>query len=562
MGSELLKNGTAVIAAFRHSVALSLLLAGVARAQPPAVIPPMNAAAWREDLRALATELPRRHKNAFARMTPEQWSTAVAKLDARIPQLQRHEIIVELMRLVAMVGDGHTAFAPDGEERAGFHRLPIELYSFSDGLFIVAADSLHRDLVGARVVRIGSATAAAALDSTVSLVSHESPQWPRFRGPSFLVMPEVLAALGLTKDPRHASFTIAQNGRERVVSLEPSHAANAVIGLGGALPSGWSDMRQATPGDDPLWLQRPGVPYWFTILPDRTLYIGYRGVQFFANGETNEMFFRRAFAAGDSARAERVVLDMRTNGGGNNTINRYAVREILRRPAIDRPDRLFVLIGRNVFSAAQNLVNELDYYTGATFVGEPTGNAPNQYGDARAFELPRSHLRVFISSQYWQGHSAFDTRTSFPPGVYVELSSDDYRAKRDPILATALRRASEPTLGARLLADAERGDSSAVRRAIEAYRDNPENRYRSIEPEVNAAGYEMLRGGKGEAAVIVFKANAALFPRSGNVYDSLGEALERTGKRDAAIAAYRQAIALDGNLFSSRDALRRLAPVP
>ena len=169
---------------------------------------------------------------------------------------------------------------------------------------------------------------------------------------------------------------------------------------------------------------------------------------------------------------------------------------------------------------------------------------------------------MFISSQYWQGHSAFDTRTSFPPGVYVELSSDDYRAKRDPILATALRRASEPTLGARLLADAERGDSSAVRRAIEAYRDNPENRYRSIEPEVNAAGYEMLRGGKGEAAVIVFKANAALFPRSGNVYDSLGEALERTGKRDAAIAAYRQAIALDGNLFSSRDALRRLAPVP
>jgi hypothetical protein len=71
MGSELLKNGTAVIAAFRHSVALSLLLAGVARAQAPAVVPPMDAAAWREDLRSLATELPRRHKNAFARIVGE-----------------------------------------------------------------------------------------------------------------------------------------------------------------------------------------------------------------------------------------------------------------------------------------------------------------------------------------------------------------------------------------------------------------------------------------------------------------------------------------------------------
>jgi hypothetical protein len=495
-------------------------------------------------------------------MTPAAWNAAVARLDARIPQLHQHEIIVELIRLVAMVGDGHTALAPDAEARAGFGRLPVELYDFSDGLFIVAADSMNRNLVGARVVRIGSATAAAALGSTAHLVSHESPQWARFRAPSFLVIPEVLAALGITTDPRRAAFVVEQNGRQRTVTLDATREATAVVALGAPLPAGWRDMRQSAPGDDPLWLQRPGVTYWFTVLPDHTLYICYRGVQFFANGETNEMFFRRVFAAGDSAHVERVVLDMRANGGGNNTINRFVVREILRRPALDRPDRLFVLIGRNVFSAAQNLVNELDYYSSGTFVGEPTGNAPNQYGDARPFELPRSHLRVFISSLVWQSHFAADERTSFPPSVFVEMSSSDYAARRDPVFATALRHATEPTLGARLLPDAERGDSSTVRRAIEAYRDNPENRYRSIESEVNAAGYEMLRTGKGEAAVTVFTVNAALFPRSGNVYDSLGEALERTGKRDAAIAAYRQALALNGNLFSSRDALRRLGATP
>jgi hypothetical protein len=461
-----------------------------------------------------------------------------------------------------MVGDGHTALAPDLHPRAGFGRLPVELYDFSDGLFIVAADSMHRDLVGARVVRIGAATATAALDSAAHLVSHESPQWARFRGTSFLVVPELLAALGITSDARRATFVVEQEGRQRTVALEATRDATAIVGLGAQLPAGWHDMRQTAPGDDPLWLQRPGVTYWFTLLPDHTLYICYRGVQFFANGETNEMFFRRVFAAGDSAHVERVVLDMRANGGGNNTINRFAVREILRRPTLDRPDRLFVLIGRNVFSAAQNLVNELSYYTGATFVGEPTGNAPNQYGDARPFDLPRSHLRVFISSLYWQSHFADDERTSFPPGVFVEMSSSDYGAKRDPVFATALRRATEPTLGARLKPDAERGDSNAVRRAIEAYRDTSENRYRNVESDVNSAGYEMLRTGKGEAALVVFRVNVALFPRSGNAYDSLGEALERAGKRDAAIAAYRQALALNGNLFSSRDALRRLGASP
>jgi tetratricopeptide (TPR) repeat protein len=60
----------------------------------------------------------------------------------------------------------------------------------------------------------------------------------------------------------------------------------------------------------------------------------------------------------------------------------------------------------------------------------------------------------------------------------------------------------------------------------------------------------------------VFQVNAALFPASGNVYDSLGEALERSGRREEAIAAYRRALSLNPNLGSSRDALRRLGTSP
>jgi len=60
----------------------------------------------------------------------------------------------------------------------------------------------------------------------------------------------------------------------------------------------------------------------------------------------------------------------------------------------------------------------------------------------------------------------------------------------------------------------------------------------------------------------VFRINVALFPRSGNVYDSLGEALERANRKDQAIAAYRRALSLNPNLGSSRDALRRLGSTP
>ncbi len=519
---------------------------------------------WRGDLRVLATELPTRHPNAFAKMTRAQWDGAVGALDARLPQLKRHEVIVEFMRLVAMVGDGHTALAPEFEPRIGFHRFPIQLYDFHDGLFIISADSAHASLVGAKVITIGPSSAAAAIQTAGRVISRESPNWIRARAASLLAIPEVLAALGMGKDTLSADFVIEKPDRQG----KPVESKVTLTGTGAAagdahMAAGQQiDMRRASAGEDPLWQRLPGLTWWFRITPDKVLYINHRAVSPFADGESNDAFFRRAFAAGDSAKVERVVLDIRNNGGGNNFMNRNVVKEIIRRPDLDKPDKLLVLIGRGVFSAAQNLVNELDYYTNATFVGEPTGNAPNQYGDARPLLLPRSQLTARVSSLLWQSHQAGDNRAWFTPDYYAELSSEDYRTKQDPVLATALRRATGSSLGRRLRDVAELGDTAAVRSAIGSYRNNDENKYRNFEADVNAAGYELLRDGKTVGAVTVFTANTILYPRSGNTFDSLGEALERARKRDDAVAAYRRALELNPGLFSARDALRRLGVDP
>ena len=43
----------------------------------------------------------------------------------------------------------------------------------------------------------------------------------------------------------------------------------------------------------------------------------------------------------------------------------------------------------------------------------------------------------------------------------------------------------------------------------------------------------------------MFKLNVELFPTSANTHDSLGEALLAGGDKSAALAAYRQSLALD-----------------
>ena len=90
----------------------------------------------------------------------------------------------------------------------------------------------------------------------------------------------------------------------------------------------------------------------------------------------------------------------------------------------------------------------------------------------------------------------------------------------------------------------------------------------SAPPEriVNELGYQYLRTGSLEPAVAAFRFNVAQHPESANAWDSLGEGLERLGKRDEALASYRKAVNLGErnhhpNLESFRQHLLRLTAV-
>src|SRR5262245_49539157 len=63
---------------------------------------------WREDLRYFARELPKRHKNAFHFSPFARFERALAEVDAAIPTLDPHQIVVRLMEITAAIGDGHT----------------------------------------------------------------------------------------------------------------------------------------------------------------------------------------------------------------------------------------------------------------------------------------------------------------------------------------------------------------------------------------------------------------------------------------------------------------------
>lgn len=66
----------------------------------------------------------------------------------------------------------------------------------------------------------------------------------------------------------------------------------------------------------------------------------------------------------------------------------------------------------------------------------------------------------------------------------------------------------------------------------------------ATEADVNAVGYQLLGQGKTDEALALFRKNVRDYPKSWNVYDSLGEALAKQGNKKEALTNYQKALSL------------------
>jgi hypothetical protein len=536
----------------------SLLFIALLAATLPAVAAraSVNVAAWRSDLEFLRRELPNRHPAPFLNVSRARWDSAASALDRRLPTLGRDQALVGFMRLIAMLGDAHTQLDPGPSLGVRFY--PLELYSFDDGLFVRRADAAHASLVGARVLGLGRVSADEALERVAAVIPHENEWWLRAWAPFELMIPEVLDGLGLAGDVEHLPLVVERDGRTDTVRIAPAGRIADQHGHG-PMPidmSAWTSMRAAPA---PWWEQHPEQPFWWTFDPPTgTLYACMREVTPSQGTFTNRPQWDRLFALADSVSPARLVIDLRENTGGNGALNRYPVQQLLRRPALDRPDRLFVIVGRRTFSAGQQFANLLEAWTQATFVGEPTGQRPSQYGDHRPLALPATGMTVQISSVFHQAPNEFDQRAFVPPRVYTPLDSKSYRSGIDPALVAVLSPDTVSAVTDVMARSLAAGDSAAAERALIAARDGLANRFRSFEAEVNALGYRLVAQGQSERAIRAFRINTRVYPRSANTFDSLGETLLGAGYRDAAIAAYCRALEVQPGFSPSARALQRL----
>ena len=387
---------------------------------------------WREDLAYLRKEMPARHANLFHEMSRAQFDSALSSIEARLPTLARHQVIVELQKLAALIGDGHSNVGPWRDSVIAFRTLPISLYWFEEGITVRATDSAHANLIGGRIVAINDVPVDSAIARIRPLISRDNEMGLRAFTPFFMVMPEILHATGIVPDMERIPFTIESAGQRRTIVLAPAGRFPMLTGdadRSWLRRAGSVDARDGKP--DPLWLSDPTNLYWYKYLPDtHTLYCQINTIQQ-KSTDSLRAFMSRAIATADSAGAERFVLDLRLNGGGNGDFNKQILLPLIK-SRYDLSGRLYVLTGRRTWSAAQMLVTELQKYTTAIFVGEPTASHGNHYGDSFRIVMPNSGVTVRVSTLWHQYLDSRDKRQMIEPGIKAPLSYADYRAGRDP----------------------------------------------------------------------------------------------------------------------------------
>ena len=373
----------------------------------------LTAAQWREDLATLARELPKRHANAFVFLTKAEFEARVADLDKRIPAMNGDEVFVALTQLVNAIGDGHTGIVnpPDREN------MPLELSLIGGEFRITAAGAGLEKAIGAKVLKIGDTPIAKAYDLALTLTpKQELPELRDGRVVFYLARGLTLHGLGIIPDRTRAIYTL-QDDDGRIFTVE-AH------GLGTVVQGPMTSLSPATA----LRNQNPDDPFWCKPLPEaKAIYCAWHGYQGLRD-KAKAMWTLIA-----QTKSQKLIIDMRDNGGGDNTVGYGAlVGPLKARADLNSKGRLYILVGPLTFSAAMNNAAQFQDQTKAILAGQTIGERPNSYQEPRQFVLPNSHLVVRVSTRYYAFRKTGENAVR--PTKEIIPTWADVKAGRDPVL--------------------------------------------------------------------------------------------------------------------------------
>ncbi|NAS29922.1 tetratricopeptide repeat protein [Flavobacteriaceae bacterium R38] len=544
---------------YRFFIALLLLvtLTGIAQEK-------LDFKKWQQDVRFLQKTVNEEFPFLFKKITAKEFNIAAEELYKEIPNLQEHEIIVGFSRLVSLFKYGHS-YVSFHQKPFEFSEFPFRLYEFNDGIYIQGTHKNYPKAVGAKVIAIERKPVYEVLKAIEPTVEAENSQYFKAYGINNIRYPEVLHSQRITNTLQSKiTLTLEKNGHqfEQEFTILPNKKRIPLTYRFVEQKNDWLSARNQD--KTPLYLKNLDKIYFYEYLPEqKTVYVRHSRIRNDAS-ETIEAFYKRVFEFIENNDVEKLVLDVRLNGGGNNFLLKPIITGIIEAKKINQNGKLFVIIGRNTFSACQNLVNRLDNYTNAIFVGEPTSENINFYGDASPVQLPNSKLKVQLSFAWWQDKASWYNDKWLAPQLAADMSFDQYKNNEDPALDAVFSFDPQdfilrPMEHIRTLF--MKGDIKKMQNDIVKMMQDPRYKFFDFEGKFISSGKLLMNQGQYPHAIGLFSFVAQMFPTSADAYQNLGRAYLKVGDTKKATELLQKAIALDTSGNIGKNAIKILSSI-
>jgi hypothetical protein len=390
----------------------------------------MTPAKWLEDLEFLAREYPKKHRNLFHTVSREQFEKEVNSLKNKLPNISNNEVAVEFAKIGAVIGGGHTEISLT-RSVPGFSMFPIQFSAFNGSLFVSAMESKNSKFIGMRLVKIGDTKVEEAFEKAKSIISRDPNNEVEFISsiPRLLVFAEILQGLKIIENVENVVFTF--EGKNKEISTLNLNAVEYE-----KIPSiAFVRFPEGSNLKSPLSSQNPRDNYWQTYLADsKAVYFKYNACRDQNGKPSINEFTTQLFQSIKQNSAKRLIIDLRHNSGGNFHKSEPLISSIVNTPEINQKGKLFVILGRQTYSAAIATAILLKNKTNAIFVGEPPRGSPNFLEDVKSFRLPNSKIEI----DYSVGNPdlpklPIDT-VYFPLDMTITPTLEDYLVGEDTIL--------------------------------------------------------------------------------------------------------------------------------
>jgi len=374
---------------------------------------------WVEDINYLQEKLPKVHTNPFSKIDQKDFDAKIEALKGNINNLNSDEITIQLMNIIASVGDAHT----DIKNFKSNYIFPFTIYKFNDGYYLTVVDDKYKNLLGSKVLTINNIPIEDVINKVSVLIPHENEAMVISKAPDYLQDPKVISYLTNSKDSLLHVTLLDSKGKNSKMDIEAVKSSTLKM-------SSLSDSII----NKPIYMKNNNN-FWYEYLEgQKTLYCQFNLCL------VNTPSQKDLSSINDIVKAnkiEKVIIDLRNNVGGLYISDNNAfINAIKNNSQINVNNKLFVIIGRKTFSSGMQYALGFKQQTNAILYGEATSGKPSHYGNVKTFNLPNSKLNITYSTKYFETQG-FNS-DSLKPDVEIDTDINSYAKGIDPVVESII----------------------------------------------------------------------------------------------------------------------------